>query len=305
VAKVLVVGVSGGQGRLVARRLARKHEIVGVDRDQWTTRSPNIPFHQVDIRKRAFEDVFRKERPTAVVHLGFVRHFRTEPGERYDVNVRGTRRLLDHCQTYGVRRLVVVSSGYVYGALAENPHFMDEDYPLGASRNYPEIRDLVEVDTLTTSFMWRNPEVHTVVLRPVNTLGRYVHSAIGMYLRMRRVIVMTGFNPMLQFIHEEDLTEAIRLCVDEDLRGVFNVTGAGEVPVRVAIRETGGRPLSLPEPIARPVIGQLYAAGLFPLPAGAIDFIKYPCTVSGKRFAEASAFRPAFGLRETFQTLRD
>lgn len=302
--KVLVVGVSGGQGRLVARRLARKYKVVGVDRDLWTTRPPNIPFYRVDIRKRAFEDVFRKEQPTAVIHLGFVRHFRTESGERYDVNVRGTRRLLDHCQTYGVKQLVVASTGYVYGALAENPHFMDEDYPLGASRNYPEIRDLVEMDTLTTAFMWRNPEVNTVVLRPVNTLGRYVHSAIGTYLRMRRVIVMTGFNPMMQFIHEEDLTEAIVLCIEKDLRGVFNVTGAGEVPVRVAIRETGGRPLSLPEPIARPVVGQLYAAGLFPLPAGAIDYIKYPCTVSGQRFFEASGFRAAFGLRETFQTLR-
>jgi UDP-glucose 4-epimerase len=302
--KVLVVGVAGGQGRLVARRLSDKYRVVGVDVDAWSTRPPGIPFYRVDIRKRAFEDVFRNEQPTAVVHLGFVRHFREDPGERYDVNVRGTRRLLDHCQNYGVKKLVVNSSGYVYGALAENPHFMDEDYPLGASRNYPEIRDLVEVDTLTTAFMWKNPDVNTIVLRPVNTLGYYVHSAIGRYLQMRRVIVMTGFNPMLQFIHEEDLTEAIALAVEQEVRGVFNVTGAGEVPLRVAVRETGGHPLSLPEFLARPLIGRLHAAGLFPFPAGAIDFIKYPCTISGRRFNEATGFRPAFGLLETFRVLR-
>jgi UDP-glucose 4-epimerase len=121
---------------------------------------------------------------------------------------------------------------------------------------------------------------------------------------MRRVIVMTGFNPMLQFIHEEDLTEAIALSVEQPIRGAFNVTGAGEVPLRVAIRETGGHPLSLPEIIARPVIGQLYAAGLFPFPAGAIDYIKYPCTISGRRFIQATGFRSAFGLPETFRALR-
>ena len=303
-AKVLIVGVAGGLGRMVARRLLERHEVVGVDRDSWTARPPGVPFYAVDIRKRAFEDVFRKEQPTAVVHLGFVRHFRSRPEERYDVNVRGTRRLLAHCQTYGVQQLVVLSSGYVYGALNDSPYFMDELAPLSGSRNYPEIRDLVEVDTITGEYMWEHPEVRTVILRPVNTLGYYVQTAIGTYLSMRRVIVMTGFNPMLQFIHEEDLTEAIALCIEGELKGKFNVVGAGEVPLRTAIRETGGKPLSLPEPLARPLIARLHRAGLFPFPAGALDYIKFPCTLSGARFAEATGFRHTFGLIETFRALR-
>jgi UDP-glucose 4-epimerase len=304
VEKVLIVGVAGGQGRLLARRLLRRHEIVGVDRERWASRPPSVPFFEVDIRKRQFEDVFRKEAPTAVVHMGFVRHFRGRPGERYDINVRGTRQLLDHCVAYGVRKVVVLSSSYVYGALPESPSFMDEDYPLYGSRNYPEIRDLVEVDTLVSAFMWQHPSLATVVLRPVNRLGYYVQSAIGTYLQMRRVIVMTGFNPMMQFIHEEDVADALALAVERDVRGVFNVTGPGEVPLRVAIKETGGRPLSLPEPIARPLIARLHAAGLFPFPAGAIDYIKYPCSISGRRFGEATGFRPSFSLRETFRALR-
>lgn len=302
--RVLVVGVAGGQGRILARRLLKRHEVVGVDRERWTSRPPSVPFHQVDIRKRQFEDVFRKEAPTAVVHMGFVRHFRGRSQERYDINVRGTRKLLDHCVAYGVRRVVILSSSYVYGALAENPCFMEEDYPLYGSRNYPELRDLVEVDTLCSGFMWQHPDLRTVILRPVNRLGYYVQSAISTYLRMRRVIVMTGFNPMLQFIHEEDAAEAIALAIEQDLRGVYNVAGPGEVPLRLAIRETGGQPLSLPEPIARPVIARLHAANLFPFPPGAIDYIKYACTISGRRFTEATGFNPLFGLREIFRSLR-
>ncbi|NIR77590.1 MAG: NAD-dependent epimerase/dehydratase family protein, partial [Gemmatimonadetes bacterium] len=60
-------------------------------------------------------------RPQGLVHLGFVRHFRVDPEVRHDVNVRGTKQLLDHCAHYGVQQLVVVSSGYVYGAFPENP----------------------------------------------------------------------------------------------------------------------------------------------------------------------------------------
>ena len=39
-------------------------------------------------------------------------------------------------------------------------------------------------------------------------------------------------------------------------------------------------------------------------PAGAIDFIKYPCTVAGKRFIEATGFKPLFTLDETFASVR-
>jgi UDP-glucose 4-epimerase len=304
VEKVLIVGISGGHGRLLARRLRERHGVAGVDREAWPTKPPGLSFYQADLRKRSFEDVLRKEQPTAVVHLGLERHFRESGGSRYDHNVRGTRRLLDHCRTYGVRKLVVLSSSYVYGALPENPYFMDEDYPLSASRNYPEIRDLVEVDTLATAFTWRHPDLQTSVLRPVPTLGRTIESSIGTYLRLRRVIVMMGFNPMVQFIHEDDLIEAIATALESGLRGVFNVVGPGEVPLHVAIRETGGRRLPLPEIVARPLVGRMHAAGLYPFPPGAIDYLKYPCTISGRRFSQEVGFRPLLSLKETFRSVR-
>ena len=103
----------------------------------------------------------------------------------------------------------MLSSSYVYGALPENPYYMDEDTSLNVSRHYPDIRDLAEVDTLCTTFLWKYPEIATAILRPVNTLGYYVHSAIGRYLKLRYVPTVMGFNPMMQFIHEEDVAEAI------------------------------------------------------------------------------------------------
>ena len=71
--KVLVTGISGGQGRLLARRLLDSFEVCGVDRVAWEGRPKDVNVHQVDLRKRKFEDVFRTEQPTAVVHMGMVR----------------------------------------------------------------------------------------------------------------------------------------------------------------------------------------------------------------------------------------
>jgi len=302
--KLLITGITGGQGRLLTRRLTERFEVCGVDRARWEGHPRGVRPYVVDLRKKKFEDVIRTERPACVVHLGFIQGFRADERERHDVNVGGTKQLLDHCLHHGVESLVVLSSGYVYGAFPENPYYLDEDSPLSASRSYPEIRDHVEVDTLVTAFLWRYPQIRTCVLRPVNVLGYYAHSMICRYLRERRVPTVMGFDPMMQFLHEEDLSTAIELAIDHRLQGVFNVTGPGEVPLRTAIREAGGESWSIPEALLRPLFRRLFAMGLIGYPPGALDFLKYPITLSGKRFADATGFQPRFGLKETLQSVR-
>ncbi len=301
--KLLITGISGGQGRLLAKRLGETYEICGVDRMPWEGAPAGISVTTMDLRTKRFENVFRVEKPDAVVHLAFVRHFRSDPKVRHEVNVEGTRRLLHHCAEYGVKQLVVLSSSYVYGALAENPMYMNEDDPLNSSRTFPDMRDLVEVEGLVNTFLWRYPDIATSVLRPVNTLGYYVHSAIGTYLKLDWIPVVSGFNPMMQFIHEEDTTEAIVLALKHRLRGVFNVDGPGAVPLRTAISAIGRRGITIPEPLVHMVISQLFRFKIYQFPPAAIDFIKYPCTISGDRFREATEFKPLFSLEDTFASV--
>ena len=302
--RLLITGITGGQGRLVARRVGDLFEVVGVDRAPWEGHPGRIRVHVLDLRRRKLEDIFRKERPKAVVHLAFVRHFGGDPRVRHEVNVLGTKQLLEYCATYGVRQLVVLSSAYVYGALPENPYYMTEDSALNVSRTYPEVRDLAEVDTLCSAFLWHYPEIKTTILRPVNTIGYSVHSTIGRYLQLDYVPTILGFNPMTQFIHEDDVAEAIALALDVGTRGVFNVVGPGAVPLKVAIRESGRTPVPVPEPLARMVFGALFRFGLYPFPPGAIDFAKYACTVDGGRFRAETGFRPLLTLRDIFASTR-
>jgi len=307
VKKVLITGIAGGQGQLVARTLLRRqrgYQVVGVDRTAWEGRPRGVTMTVADLRKRKFEDVIRRERPDVIVHLASVRHFKAHPAVRHEVNVNGTKRLLDFACSHGVKHVIVLSSSYVYGALPENPYYMDESFPLNSSRTYPEMRDLAEMDMLATAYLWRSPDIAVSVLRPVNVLGYHVHSAIGRYLKKERVPTVMGFNPMLQFIHEDDLAEAIVLAIENHTRGVFNVVGPGAVPLHVAIRETGSAALALPEFAVRPAIQQLFRWGLYPFPPRAIDFAKYQCTLDGTRFREATGFTPRFSLAETFAAVR-
>lgn len=302
--KVLITGIVGPLGRLLAVRLAETMDVCGVDVLPW--RGPNVGLrvHRVDLRKRKFEDVVRTERPDVVVHMGFVRHFEQSERVRHDVNVRGTKQLLDHCVKYDVKQVLVISSSAVYGAFSENPYGMDEDFPLSASRSYPEIRDQVEVDTLASAFIWQHAEIKTAVMRPVNALGPSSHSMMASYLRMARVPTVMGFDPMIQFIGEEDLVEALAVAIRSRLSGVYNLVGSGQVPIHTAIEAIGATAWPIPGPVFESVCRRLFEWGLWSYPPGAIDYLRFPVCVSGRRFQEATGFQPKVSLREMFETMR-
>ena len=303
--KLLITGIASPLGRHLARRLAQSWAVVGVDAKPWAGRPREVAMHVCDLRKREFEELMRAERPHAVVHLGVKRELRGDEGARHDQNVRGTKRLLDHCAAFGVAQLVVISTSTVYGAAAENALYIREDEPLSASRGYPEMRDRVEVDALASAFVWRFAEVRTAVLRPVHVLGPHSTGMLADYLRRARPPSVLGFDPLMQVIHEDDWAESIALALTREVRGVFNVTGAGQLPLRTLIAEMRGVPLALPEFALRPWIRASFAAGLVPWPEGAIDLIKFPVVVSGDAFIEATGWKPLFSLKETLAAHRE
>ena len=115
--KVLITGISGGQGRLLAKRLSERYEVCGVDRMPWEGAPRNIRVHTLDLRKKRFRNILRTEQPDAVVHLAFVRHFRSPSAVRHEVKVNGTRRLLEQCAESDIDRVAeALSAGTALSA---------------------------------------------------------------------------------------------------------------------------------------------------------------------------------------------
>ena len=65
--KLLITGISGGQGRLLTSRVADAYQVTGTDRVAWEGHPRNVKVYVVDVLKKKFEDVFRHEKPAAVV----------------------------------------------------------------------------------------------------------------------------------------------------------------------------------------------------------------------------------------------
>ncbi len=304
--KVIVTGIAGRLGRIVARRLHHDvdWQIVGLDRRPMPGRPKDIEHHQVDLRSKKARDLFRAGDVDALIHLGVMHDPRARPAELYSWNITGTTKLLEYCQAYRVPKVVLLSSANVYGPRPDNPQFLTEDAPLLAAQRFPQMRDLVEIDHLVSTFLWRAQGVETVILRPVHIVGP-VHNAPSNYLRIERPPVLLGFDPMVQLIHVQDVAAAIALALTPGRRGIYNLVGPGEVPLSVVLGELGREPLAIPHPFARPILSLAFRLGMSSFPVAELDFIRYVCMVDGRRASAELGFRPQFGLRETIRAVEE
>ncbi len=300
--KVLIAGIAGKIGRLVATALdAEGHDVQGLDMRAWRGKPESIELHRADLRKRPAKDVFRRFRPDAVLHMATVTHLTARGYERHRINLGGTRALFEYCAEFGVKQCVFAGRHTFYGAAADSPLYHTEDEPPMAVGTYPELSDLVAADLYAGSNLWRNPKMHTVVLRTCYTLGPQRHGTLAAFLRGRRVPYVLGYDPLFQFMHEKDTAKAICLALSCELRGVFNVCGPTPVPLTGIIRAAGRQPFAIPEPLFAVALGRF---GLPKLPRGAFSHLKYPVVVDGSAFVNATNFAHAFDEAETIEAFR-
>src|SRR5919201_3107010 len=300
---ICITGIAGNLGKALARLLHGEAQLVGIDRRPFREKPKDVEHHQVDIRKRKVEEVFRGARIEALIHLGIMHDPRVPFSEAHSFNIIGTHKVLDLCVRHGVKKVVVLSSANVYGPLPENSNFLTEEAPLMAADRFPSVRDLIELDMYAQSFMWKHPEIETVLLRPVHIVGPTVRNAPSNYLRLERPLTVLGFDPMVQLIHEEDVCLALALALRPGVSGVYNVAGPGEVPLSAVLKELGRRPVPVPHPLVRPLLRRAFAARLTSFPPEEVDHIQYLCAVDGSRAARDLGFTPHHGLRDTIRSV--
>ncbi|MBZ0122180.1 MAG: SDR family oxidoreductase [Sandaracinaceae bacterium] len=299
---MVVTGICGRLGRLLARTLHRHEQVIGVDRRPFVGRPKDIVHYQIDLRRKKTQDVFRSGHIRAVVHLGVMHDPRQSDKTHHAWNVVAFQKLLDYVAQYQVPKLVLLSSANVYGPSPDNPQFLSEEAPLLGAQHFSAIRDLIEVDMLAQSFFWRHPGTETVILRPCHILGG-VRNAPSNYLRLERPLALMGFDPMVQVIHERDVVEAISLAIQPGVRGIFNLKGPGEVPLSRIFRVLGRRPVPVPATLARSVLDRMWRYRMTSFPTPELDHIRYVCMVDDTRAREVLGFQAKRGLEETIRAV--
>lgn len=302
---LLITGAAGALAQQVIRRLRQDYRLVVCDARREVSMPADIPSYHVDFNKRSFEDLFRDHRFDGVIHLGRIGPNEFSRMSRYNANVLGTQRLFELCLKYGVQQVVVLSTYFVYGASPYNPAMLTETAPLKAAEITMDLVDSVELENLSNIYLWKHPELNITILRPCNIVGPGVNNNMSMLLSSKRAPVLAGFSPIMQFIHLEDMADAIVLAFKHNKPGIYNVAPDDWVSYQKAIELCGCRKVYLPSipPAAPALIARLMKWKGFP--PYLVNYFKYSATINGSLFRETFGFVPQYTLREIMAHYRN
>ena len=158
--------------------------------------------------------------------------------------------------------------------------------------------DLVE--SYVRGFARRRPDVRVTTLRFANVIGPRVRTALSSYFCMPVVPMVLGFDPRLQFVHEDDLLEATRLAVVSTVRGTVNVAGDGVLLLSQAIRRAGRTPLAVPGMMVGMVGRGLNPRGMADFSPEAVRYLTYGRALDTTAMRSVLGFEPAYSSEEAF-----
>ena len=284
--KILITGIKGRLGQVVASSLKDLHQLVGLDRRQDIPAPLGIPTFDFEPYQNRVDHIFCEHQIDAIIHLNILHDPRASREEHHRFNILGTSNLLALASKFKIKKFIFVSSADVYGARAENSQFLSEESPLMGATHHSGLGDLIQTDLLVSTAFWKYPEIKTVILRPSHIIGPAQNAAFR-YLGLKFPITLMGFSPMVQLCHYLDLLQIIQLGLEYDIQGIFNITSDGALSLHKLLQKIGQTAIPIPEWIANQVLDVLWKTHFSQFPAPEINFLKYSCMVDDSRLRSA------------------
>jgi UDP-glucose 4-epimerase len=314
--RVLITGLASFWGGLVAKALEQDDSvdvIVGLDTREPTVELERTEYVRSDENYSILSRIVQATKVDTIVHTFLIiDSTMMRARTMHEINVIGTMNLFAAASAPGstVRDVVVKSSSYVYGTTIEDPVWFDEGTPrTHTARNRIE-RSLESVEGYVRDFAEDNPHVNVSLLRFSNVLGPDIVTPLSRALVLPLVPSIFGFDPRLQFVHEEDVVRSILFVLDHHLGGIYNVAGDGLLPWSEVAHLCGKRTAPLPPVATGLAAWPLRQIGV-PLPGELLDLLRYGRGIDNRRLKDAGfkynytsagavkAFVEAVRLRDT------
>ncbi len=291
--RVLVTGLSTFWGGKLAQELERRDDVevvVGLD-----TREPRVPlerteFVRADASYSILERIVKATQIDTVLHTHLIVDSTLASGRTiHEINVIGTMNLLAAAGAPGspVRKVIVKNSGYVYGAHQRDAYYIREEMTRSSEPRSNMERSLIEVEAFLRDFAEENPHITVTLFRFTNVLGDNLDTPFAQALRLPMVPEILGFDPRLQFVHEEDVVGALTYATFNDVPGVFNVAGDGEMPWSEICKIVAKRRIALPPYLTGYAAEALKLTRVVNLPPEWLDLLRFGRGLDNTRFKRA------------------
>lgn len=201
---------------------------------------------------------------------------------------------------HSTRHVVVLSSALVYGAWPNNPVPLTEESALRPDFGFAFARQLATVEQMVDDWRSRAAGRTATVLRPVPTMAHDGTSSLVRALAAGMGGRMGEDDVPAQFVHLDDVADAVVLAVSKSLDGIYNVAPDGFVPGSRVRALSGMAPrLRLPGRMAEIVSDLQWRFQRGPIPPGLRPYVRSPWLVSGDRL-RAEGWSPSVTNEQAF-----
>jgi len=226
--KVVVTGGAGFIGSHLCRHLLKQKADVLIIDNLFTGKRELLPdgvmFEMMDICSNEVAKVIQDFKPDIVIHLAaihYIPYCNSNPEKTFEVNVMGTRNLLEACKD--VECFLFASSAAVYPPVSE-PLTEDMYGPIdiyGKTKLVGE--DLVRLYRKNNAIIARIFNVYG----PNDTNPHVIPEIINQVKRGRRKIELGNLSPKRDYVNVSDVCEAILALLKHGKSGVYNI-GTGK-----------------------------------------------------------------------------
>ncbi|MEE3853473.1 NAD-dependent epimerase/dehydratase family protein [Gordonia sp. LSe1-13] len=305
---VLVTGASTFLGGYLVARLAANpaiERVLAVDsrvpRKDLLRRMGRAEFLRLDIRRPAIAKAIAGYEVDTVVHAA-TSIMETAPHSAAikEFNVVGAMQVCAACQrSPSVKRLILRSTAMVYGASGRDPSHFSEETPARREPKRGYGRDLLDIEGYVRGLGRRRQDIEVTIVRPQAILGPRINTRMGSYLSLPIVPTVIGYQPRLQFLHEEDALAAMEHVTLTGKTGTFNVSGEGVVTLTQAIRRIGHIELPVPSSLLAPITGVFQDLRSAKLRSSQTEYLTYGRVLDTTRMRTELGFAPRFTTLET------
>jgi len=298
---VAVTGISGYVGTRLLARLDRTkgvRKIIGIDTREPRYASPKLVFYRRDIRQ-PFGDLFTANDVDTAVHLAFVIRPTRRTNLARQIDIQGTENLVQACREAGVRHLLHLSSYTVYGAYRRNAVPLTEETLRRPVPGLQYSQDKIDAERILGDFDASDTDVTVTILRCCPVIGPDAGGTGATILFQPAMMLgVTGRDPPMQFVHEDDLVNLMARLLARRKGGIFNVAGSGTLRYSEVARLLGKKLLKLPGWLMELSIRLSWAMHLQSASPVGVSFLKYPPVVSTARLAGEVGFKFRYSSRE-------
>jgi UDP-glucose 4-epimerase len=301
--------ITGGSGYIGSRLVEHLHardeteQIVICDLAPPRMHMPKTQFERLDVRDaQGVRSLLERASPDALVHLAFLLDPIHDEAQMYDVDVNGTHNVLDAASRAGTPQVLVTSSAVAYGAFPDNPVPLTEDDPVRGVASYSYARDKTESDRICQLWAERHPDRTMTIVRPCIVLGPNVdNSLVRIWTKAPFQSDFGHLDNQIQFVHEDDVVEAITRLLEGKHAGAYNLAGDGLMTLRECAELIGLKVRKLPLPLARRLAAGAWKLRQAEAPPGQLEYALHPWIVSNEKVKRTLDWKPRFSSRETFE----